>query len=233
MQQTVGNEDSIKGLHSRATDSLVYYAAHDINIYFIRKLLRLNWMTTSFNPNQSPPGGMLIFVLYSDSSSKRHYVKAYFMSQSMRQQRDATKLSATDPASLVFAIIPKCSGGPEWSCPFEEFKQLVLSEIKPECVKLVDTKVLREKRHPDGGWWMYWIVGVVALLIGALWGFLMTRMCGNRSRSTNDPDLSMSLQPERDRPAFVGQAPQHQESNGLDARQPLPSIQSVGSQQSA
>merc|ERR1719476_1243646 len=75
MQQTVGHGD-ISGLHSRATDSLVYYAAHDINIYLIRRFLRLNWLTDSFNPNQSPPGGMLVFVLYSRANEDKS--KDYF-----------------------------------------------------------------------------------------------------------------------------------------------------------
>merc|ERR1711920_610513 len=91
MQQAVTGED-IAGVKSKASDSLVYYAAHDINIYLIRRFLRLNWLTTSFNPNQSPPGGMLVFVLYSTpgANGKDHFVKAFFMTQSMRQQREAS-----------------------------------------------------------------------------------------------------------------------------------------------
>jgi hypothetical protein len=50
---------AIAGLRSRPTDKLVYYAGHDINIYFVRLLLGLNWLTESFNVNQSPPGGTL------------------------------------------------------------------------------------------------------------------------------------------------------------------------------
>eukprot|EP01043_Picozoa_sp_COSAG02_P030236 COSAG02_NODE_1922_length_10360_cov_38.101452_10_plen_85_part_00 len=37
----------IVGLRSDPTDVLVYYAAHDINIYLLRKLLKLNWLTES------------------------------------------------------------------------------------------------------------------------------------------------------------------------------------------
>ena len=47
------------GILSKPTDKMVYYAGHDVNIYFIRALLGLKWTTESFNPNQSPPGGML------------------------------------------------------------------------------------------------------------------------------------------------------------------------------
>ena len=35
------------GVLSRPTDKMVYYAGHDLNIYFIRALLGLKWLTES------------------------------------------------------------------------------------------------------------------------------------------------------------------------------------------
>lgn len=148
MQQIV-QDSEVEGLQSSKHDSLVYYALHDVNIYFIRRLLRLNWLTKSYNPNQCPPGAMLLFVLYSSTQTspqgvteKKYYVKAFFMTQSMKQQREVSKLSTADPASHVFVIMPGCAHGPELSCPFEDFKHLVLKEIKRDCVQLVDPDVL-------------------------------------------------------------------------------------------
>merc|ERR1712194_517364 len=126
----------------RPADSLVYYASHDINIYFLRQLLRLNWLTESYNQNQVPPGAMLVFGLYAASELKtnaahtaadQYFVKIYFMTQSMKQQRNLEELSDSNPASRVFAVIPGCAHGPELSCPFEDFKRLVLREVKRDC----------------------------------------------------------------------------------------------------
>jgi len=155
MQQYITGK-SIAGLQSKPSNTFVYYAAHDINIYLIRQLLRLSWLTESFNPNQSPPGGMLIFVLYSSSemmlsdAAKSYYVKAFFMTQSMKQQRESSPLSEENPASRVFAVIPACAHGPELSCPFADFKQLVIKEIKNECVQLVDPDVLTASSNHSG-----------------------------------------------------------------------------------
>jgi hypothetical protein len=155
MQQYITGT-GIAGLQSKPDDAFVYYAAHDINIYLIRQLLRLNWMTESFNPNQSPPGGMLVFVLYSSSemmlsdAAKSYYVKAFFMTQPMKQQRESSPLSEENPASRVFVVIPACAHGPELSCPFADFKQLVLKEIKRECAKLVDPDVLMASSNHSG-----------------------------------------------------------------------------------
>eukprot|EP01050_Picozoa_sp_SAG11_P036891 SAG11_NODE_14269_length_619_cov_0.636538_1_plen_46_part_00 len=41
----------------------MYYAGHDINLYYVRVLLGLSWLTDSWNRDQSPPGGLLRFEL--------------------------------------------------------------------------------------------------------------------------------------------------------------------------
>ena len=97
------------------------------------------------NPNESPPGGFLEFDLSSTETreGREFFVKAFFVSQTYQQMRAASPLTATDPASRVFAAIPDCAGGPELSCPFEEFKALVLREIKEECVQLTNVSALK------------------------------------------------------------------------------------------
>ena len=53
---------SLAGLHSSPADKLVYYAGHDINIYFVRMLLGLNWLAESYGINQSPPGTLHLLL---------------------------------------------------------------------------------------------------------------------------------------------------------------------------
>lgn len=91
-----------------------YYAGHDLNIYFLRAMLGLKWTTESFNPNQSPPGGMLRFELLRDAD-KNPFVKLYFESQSYAQQRSASVLDPTprmgmapDRYALAWAWISAC-----------------------------------------------------------------------------------------------------------------------------
>ena len=147
----------VAGLRSKPDDFLVYYAGHDINICFLRRLLRINWLTESFNPNESPTGGMIQLELLSapgTDGGKEYFVKAFFMSQSYDQQRNATALAGTPragagapSASRVFAAMPDCQSGPELSCPFARFKALVLAAVEPACVELVDPAVLRPTRR--------------------------------------------------------------------------------------
>ena len=122
-------------------------------------LLGLSWLTDSWNVNQSPPGGLLRFELLRgppDSENQPFYVKVYFESQSMEQQRAITPLVPSmkqnahegqeDPAAQpdrVFVAIPTCSDGPENSCPFEAFKALALRAMDENCVSTVPVDAFR------------------------------------------------------------------------------------------
>ena len=149
-------------LRPQAGDRLVYYAGHDLNLYFLRNFLRLNWLTDSWNKNEAMPGGMLQFELLSRPAaaatpraagrrpferapsgggarpaSASHFVKLYFVSASYAQQRSAAELTPGAGPDRVFVTIPQCASGPEASCPLEGFRQLVLNAIRAECVTTV------------------------------------------------------------------------------------------------
>ena len=122
-------------------------------------MLGLSWLTDSWNVNQSPPGGLLRFELLRgppDAEDQPFYVKVYFESQSMDQQRSITPLShptgqrdqqghenSGAQPDRVFVAIPTCSDGPENSCPFEEFKALALRSMDEDCVQTVPVDTLR------------------------------------------------------------------------------------------
>ena len=149
---------------SKPSDKLVYYAGHDINIYFLRFFFRMNWLTTSYNRNQAMPGGMLTFQLYTADGdekaaaaavSKRRkgkkgsgfrgkgaaadkddefFVKVFFSSQTYTQQRNVAKLGPGDAPDHVFVSIPGCNHGPESSCPYSQFVSIAQDAIREECV---------------------------------------------------------------------------------------------------
>ena len=72
-----------------------------------------------------------------DEEGQPFYVKVYFESQSMDQQRATTPLSGAVQPDRVFVAIPTCSDGPENSCPFEAFKDLALRSLDVNCVTTV------------------------------------------------------------------------------------------------
>jgi len=133
MQLASGAEDPT--LRSKSTDNFVYYAAHDINLYFMRSILRLQWQTESYNDNMAPPGSMLGFGLFQDSTDQAWYLKVGLSTQSYDQMRYLTPLNGTNPPGFASVLIPECYSGPELSCPVASFQKLVARIVKMECVK--------------------------------------------------------------------------------------------------
>ena len=51
--------------HHPASTALVYYAAHDTNLLYLAELLGLKWLAKGWQPNHTPPGGMLVVEAYA------------------------------------------------------------------------------------------------------------------------------------------------------------------------
>uniref|UniRef100_K3WGU2 Histidine acid phosphatase n=1 Tax=Globisporangium ultimum (strain ATCC 200006 / CBS 805.95 / DAOM BR144) TaxID=431595 RepID=K3WGU2_GLOUD len=135
----------------------LFYAAHDINLLYVRNLLRLQWYTKGWHPHQPVPGSMLVFELYSTQDESimsvkkgrglteaihdKHFVKLYFVAASPDQMRNGEALSDDNPPDRVSVIIPSCSkdvvlpnGEIDVRCPFSTFKKLIGKTLKHECV---------------------------------------------------------------------------------------------------
>jgi hypothetical protein len=100
--QAVDGRDR-SGVFTAAQDRFVYYAGHDVNLVYLRRLLRLSWLTESWNPNQAMPGGTLLLELRSSQPTagpKAYAVKLFFASASYDQVHNTqhvtwSSLSAT------------------------------------------------------------------------------------------------------------------------------------------
>ncbi len=52
---------NISGVDHDPSANIIFYAAHDTNILFLAELLDLKWVFEGWQPNQTPPMGMLVF----------------------------------------------------------------------------------------------------------------------------------------------------------------------------
>lgn len=108
VQQKKFETDSPKGpqILQGLSNQFVYYAGHDINLLFLRRLLRLEWHTPEWLDNQPTPGGMLVFELHTnatqphDHHESNWYVQLFFISASPHQIRRGDKLSKTNVSVL-------------------------------------------------------------------------------------------------------------------------------------
>ncbi|CAH0475845.1 unnamed protein product [Peronospora belbahrii] len=75
---------------------LLYYAAHDINLLYVRNLLRLQWYTKGWHPHQPVPGSMLVFELHATTANTKDQA-----SLSILKSRKL-KLDDTDQARVAW-----------------------------------------------------------------------------------------------------------------------------------
>lgn len=104
-------------------------AGHDTNIADVGGLLDLHWRVPGYPRDTVPPGSALGFETLSDPDGK-HYVRAFFRSQSMRQLRNLEPLNAANPPYHFYIDIPGCGRAVDArSCDVESFRALVDAKL--------------------------------------------------------------------------------------------------------
>lgn len=135
--QTISNALDPKADVSKLPDispdnKILFIAGHDTNIANIAGMLNMRW-TLPGQPDNTPPGGALVFERLADKSGKQ-YVSVSMVYQTLVQLRAQTPLSLKEPAGSVQLKIPGCSDQTaEGYCPLPTFKRVVSQSEEPGC----------------------------------------------------------------------------------------------------
>jgi hypothetical protein len=105
-----GPDDGTAPPHAR----FVVYVGHDTNIANLGGILDIHWKLPSYQADQMPPAGALVFDLVQGPDGKK-VVRAWYVAQSPRQMHDRN-LDASEPESTVTAIFER---------PVEDFRRFV------------------------------------------------------------------------------------------------------------
>jgi 4-phytase/acid phosphatase len=118
----------VAGALGRPGDALLVLSGHDTNLSNLSGMLGLSWKLPGYPPDDTPPGGALIFSLWRDASSGRYSMKLRYVAQSLDQMRDAQRLSlAAPPEGQDVAL--DASG-----CPWDAAKTILEKAIDPQFV---------------------------------------------------------------------------------------------------
>ncbi|ENA3445546.1 AppA family phytase/histidine-type acid phosphatase [Yersinia enterocolitica] len=113
---------------------LLFLGGHDTNIANIAGMLGANWQLPQ-QPDNTPPGGGLVFELWQNPDNHQRYVAVKMFYQTMDQLRNAEKLDLkNNPAKIVPITIESCeSEGDNKLCQLETFQKKVAQVIEPAC----------------------------------------------------------------------------------------------------
>jgi 4-phytase / acid phosphatase len=124
----------VQGALGHVGDALLVLSGHDTNLSNLSGMLGLSWHLPGYQPDDTPPGGALIFSLWHgevDGDS----VKVQYIAQSPDQMRNADRLTKSAPPSSQEVVIPGCRVTPRsYGCPWSSFKLALEKAIDPAFV---------------------------------------------------------------------------------------------------
>ena len=132
MQQAVAAHP-ITGALTRPDDRLLILVGHDTNLANIGGALGFDWLVDG-RRDDTPPGGALVFELWSQSGQADYAVRTYYTAQTLDQMRNAATLSLQSPPERVPVFVPGCSKD-DFSCGWAAFQQAVHAGIDSAFVR--------------------------------------------------------------------------------------------------
>jgi len=124
--------ERIPGALGNPGDAVLVLSGHDTNLSNLSGMLGLSWSLPGYQPDDTPPGGALIFSLWRGGDARGYSVRVQFVAQSPDQLRNLEPLTFEEPPLLQEISIPNCSGArAEEGCVWRTFKTIMEKAIDP------------------------------------------------------------------------------------------------------
>jgi 4-phytase/acid phosphatase len=134
MEQAVKGT-SVNGSLGEVGDRVLVIVGHDTNISNIAGILGISWLLDGYQPDDTPPGGGLVFEVWQQGDAEP-VVVTYYIAQSLEQMRKAAPLTLDSPPLKSPIFVPACSRADQkMTCPWETFLHTMGDAIDPAFVK--------------------------------------------------------------------------------------------------
>ncbi|HZC44753.1 MAG TPA: histidine-type phosphatase, partial [Acidobacteriaceae bacterium] len=134
LQQAI-EKKKVKGALGSPDDKVVFLVGHDSNITTVAGMLGISWMVDG-RRNDTPPGGALVFEVWSSPGASGDTVRTYYVSQTLEQMRNMIPLTLNAPPVRANIFVPGCSAADRnYSCEFSSFQKTVKAAIDPAFVQ--------------------------------------------------------------------------------------------------
>lgn len=128
---------SVPGALGHPGDRVLILCGHDTNLSNISGILDLSWRLQGYRPDETPPGGAVVFSLWRDPDSGQDFVRTQFVAQTLDQMRNAVPLTMSEAPEKEDVSIPGChSVGHDTACSWPLFESTVHHAIDPAFVSI-------------------------------------------------------------------------------------------------
>jgi 4-phytase/acid phosphatase len=136
MQQAATGK-ATTGALDRPGNALLIVSGHDTNLSNLSGMLGLSWRLPGYQPNDTPPGGALVFSIWQEPGTAKYFVRSQYLAQTLEQMRDATPLSLSAPPAEEDLSIPGCeSAALDSGCPWDTFNKAIERAIDHRFVSM-------------------------------------------------------------------------------------------------
>ncbi len=132
MEQATSGKPTLGAL-GMPGDAMLVLSGHDTNLSNLSGMLGLSWKLPGYQPDDTPPGGALVFSLWRDTDTGQFLVKLRYLAQTLDQMRNASPLSISAPPASQDVSIPGCEEAQEdQGCPWEMAHRVMQRAIDPQ-----------------------------------------------------------------------------------------------------
>jgi 4-phytase/acid phosphatase len=102
--------------------AVLILVGHDTNLSNLSGMLGLSWHLPGYQPDDTPPGGALIFSLWRQPHTAQYFVRMQYLAETLEQMRSATPLTIAAPPATQDVAVPGCeSATGRVACSWETF----------------------------------------------------------------------------------------------------------------
>jgi len=139
---------SVPGALDRPGNAVLIVSGHDTNLSNLSGMLGLSWHLPGYQPDDTPPGGALIFSLWQQADRGAYFVRSQYIAQTLDQMRNAAPLSmAAPPAKEDLTVVGCESRTASFGCSWDRFVNALQKAIEPRTSK---TEVRPIRLFPHG-----------------------------------------------------------------------------------
>jgi len=136
MEQAATGKAAIGALDPPGSTVLIL-VGHDTNLSNLSGMLGLSWHLPGYPPDDTPPGGALIFSLWQQPETGGYSVRMQYLAQTLVQMRNAAPLTLATPPASADLSIPGCESAlGKRGCSWETFSNTLREAIDNRFVSL-------------------------------------------------------------------------------------------------
>jgi 4-phytase/acid phosphatase len=136
MKQAAAGKATTGALDSPGNAVLIL-CGHDTNLSNLSGMLGLSWRLPGYQPDDTPPGGALVFSIWQEPGAADYFVYARYLAQTLEQMKDATPLSLSAPPTEEDLSIPSCESANATSgCSGDIFAKVIERAIDRRFVSM-------------------------------------------------------------------------------------------------